>query len=124
MKTTNPRRAELRELSAAIRPLVTLGVIESVNEGLIAHWRTETGQSDFRTFKGWLEAGQPVRKGEQGFPIWGKPRRTKPEAAAGGDLAQLGALMGIEPQGPEFFPLAYLFHAGQVQAAQLEELAA
>lgn len=124
MKPTNPRRAELRALSAAIRPLVKMDVFANVNEGILAHWRTETGQTDFRTFKAWLEAGQPVRKGEQGFPIWGKPRHTKPQAGAGGDLAQLGALMGIEPQGPEFFPVAYLFHAGQVEAAQLEELAA
>jgi hypothetical protein len=121
---TNPRRAELVALSASIRPLVTMGVFETVNEGIRAHYERETGQSDWNTFKGWIDAGRPVRKGETGFPVWGTPRRIKGEAAGDANgIVALGALIGAEPQGPEFFPVAYLFHAGQVQAAQLEELA-
>lgn len=121
MSSPNPRRAALVALSAQLRPLVKMGAYDTVNEALIAYYSKETGQTEFRSFAAWLDAGQPVRKGESGFPIWGKPRHTK-AGAAGGDLAQLAALNGIEPQGPEFFPVAYLFHAGQVQA--LEQVAA
>ena len=123
MAATNPRRAELMALSAQLRPLVTMGAFESVNEALIAHYSRETGQTDWRTFAAWLEAGRPVLKGQTGFPIWGKPRRAKPaDGAPMSDLATVGALIGAAPQGPEFFPVAYLFHAGQV--AQPEEVAA
>ena len=121
----NPRRAELRALSMQIRPMVKAGMLRNVNEGLVAHWREQTGQSEFRTFQDWRKLGRPVKKGEQGFPIWATPRHLKPAEGAqmGGDLGQLAALNGIEPQGPQWFPVAYLFHAGQVEA-QREELAA
>lgn len=116
----NPRRAELKELSAAIRPLVKVGVFESVNAGLIEHYSTQTGQTEWHTFKGWIDAGQCVRKGESGFPIWGQPRplsgkdkaaqeTQQPEGAEAGDV-------------PEWFPVCYLFRAGQVQP--IEERAA
>lgn len=126
MSTTNPRRAELRALSAAIRPLVKSGLYDSVNAGLLEHYREETGQSEFHTFQDWRKAGRPVVKGAQGFPIWGRPTHIKPAEGATmtGDLGALAALNGIEPTGPQWFPVAYLFHAGQVQPAQLEELAA
>lgn len=116
MSTPNPRRAALMALSAELRPLVKMGAFDSINEALIAYYSKETGATDWRTFKAWIDAGRPVRKGETGFAIWGKPRRGKlPDGAAiGGDLAAIAAMNGIEPEGPEFFPVAYLFHAGQV----------
>lgn len=112
----NPRRAELVALSIELRPLVKMGAFDTVNKAVLAHYAKLTGATEWRTFKGWIDAGRPVRKGETGFPIWGKPRRCKPPegAAIGGDLAAIAALNGIEPEGPEFFPVAYLFHAGQV----------
>ena len=117
----NPRRAELAALSMAIRPLVKAGVYSSVNDGIREHYRTETGRTEWNTFKGWIDAGRPVRKGEQGFPIWATPRHLKPaEGASMGDLAQLAALQGAEPTGPQWFPVAYIFHAGQVEPAQQE----
>ena len=124
----NPRRAELRAHSAALRPLVKAGCYANINEGLTAHYRAETGQADFRTFFAWREAGRPVKKGERGFPIWATPRARKPGEgeSLGGDLAALAALSGITPAGPRWFPIAYLFHAGQVEPAQstTEEIAA
>lgn len=124
-KAENPRRAQLRELSDALRPLVRAGVYDSINDGLMANYQAATGQTEWNTFHGWKDAGQMVKKGESGFPIWGKPRHLKPaDGATGGDLAALAALNGIEPQGPEFFPVCYLFHAGQVQAMEEAQLAA
>lgn len=120
----NPRRAELRALSALVRPLVKAGMFENVNAGLIDAYTRETGQAEWHTFQDWRKLGRPVKKGERGFPIWGTPRRMKPgEGAIAGDLAQVAMMQGAEPQGPEWFPVAYLFHAGQVDAAQQAEAA-
>lgn len=120
----NPRRAELRALSIAVKPLVKAGAFPTVNAAILAHYTAETGAQEWHTFHDWRKAGRPVRKGETGFPIWGQPRRMKPgEGAPMGDLAQLAALNGIETQGPEFFPVAYLFHDGQVHAEVTEAAA-
>lgn len=119
----NPRRAELRALSAQIRPAVKAGLIPNVNAGLLALYRQETGQTDFRTFHDWRKANRPVKKGEKGFPIWATPRRMENGEAIGGDLATLAAMSGIEPQGREWFPVAYLFHAGQVEPEEQPQLA-
>jgi len=116
----NPRRAELRALSAQVKPLVKAGLYPSVNEAILELYRAETGATDWRTFHDWRKAGRPVKKGERGFPIWGTPRRLKAGEGMAGDLGAIAALNGIEPQGPEFFPVAYLFHAGQVQDAMQE----
>lgn len=123
--STNPRRAELRALSAAIRQLVKAGRYDSVNDGLIEHYRTETGQSEFHTFADWRKAGTPVRKGERGFPIWGKPTHLKITPGTPiPDLAAVAMMQGAEPQGPQWFPVAYLFHAGQVEQSEAEHEAA
>lgn len=114
----NPRRAELRELSAAIRPLVKMGVYATVNEGLIEHYSTQAGFSEWKTFKGWIDAGHCVRKGEAGFPVWAQPRKLKAGEAPQDQPADVSG----SDTGPEWFPVCYLFHSGQVQP--IEERAA
>lgn len=116
----NPRRAELKALSALIRPLVKAGMYENVNAGLVEHWKAETGASEFHTFADWRKAGRPVRKGERGFPIWGTPRAIgNGEMIVSDGMAALAAITGapIEEK-PDFFPVCYLFHAGQVEPDQ------
>ena len=102
----NPGRAELRALSQQIKPLVRSGQFLNVNEGLINIYTEETGESVWHTFKGWKEAGTPVNHGEKGFPIWATPRKMKQEEDT------------EEATGPSWFPVAYIFHAGQVQAIE------
>jgi hypothetical protein len=115
----NPRRNELKAISKALRPLVKAGKFPNVNAAIVAYYSEQTGQSDFRTFAAWKDAGTPVRKGEQGFPIWGTPRHLAiPEGARVSDLAQVAMMQGAEVRGPEWFPVCYLFHAGQVEVAQ------
>lgn len=119
-RAPNPRREELRALSAAIRPLVKAGMYESVNAGLVAHYTAETGATEWHTFHDWKSAGRPVKKGETGFPIWGTPRRIENATGAVGDLAAVMVATGqVKPEdlAPEFFPVAYLFNEKQVQGA-------
>ena len=119
MHKPNPRRTELKAISKALRPLVKAGKFPNVNDAILAYYSERTGQSDFRTFNAWRKAGQPVKKGEAGFPIWAHPRHLAiPEGARVSDLAQVAMMQGAEVQGPEWFPVCYLFHAGQVEAAQ------
>ena len=113
----NQRRLELKKLSRAFKPLVKAGKFRNTNAALIAYYQDQTGQTDFRTFTAWKKEGQSVRKGEQGFPIWGTPRHLGiPEGARVSELAQVAMMQGAEVQGPEWFPVCYLFHAGQVEA--------
>lgn len=120
----NPRRAELKALSMQIRPAVKAGILPNINAGLIALYQAETKQTDFRSFNEWRKAGFAVSKGERGYPVWAAPRRLKAEGVMTGDLGTIAALNGIEPQGAEWFPVCYLFHAGQVEARQAMQQAA
>lgn len=121
----HPRRGELIALSAELKPLVKAGVFASVNEGLRELYSKQAGSSDWDTFRGWLSRGRCVRKGERGFPIWAKPRRLG-GGDAGGDLAALGAMLGVngpdDEGGRSWFPVAYIFHAGQVDVKAAGEL--
>ena len=101
----NPRRAQLKALSQTIKPLVKSGMYASVNEGIQEIYSEETGQSVWNTYKGWIDQGQKVSKGEHGFPIWAKKRALKAKE----DQEQ-------EPS-KQWFPIAYILHEGQVQAA-------
>lgn len=94
--------------------MVKAGIYDNVNAALVDHYSRETGRDTWHTFADWRKAGRPVRKGESGFPIWGTPRAMKSGESSPGDLVQLGALLGVESTGPQFFPVCYLFHDGQV----------
>ncbi len=98
------RRAELiartRPLQAARKSgLLPWAELPTVNACLEMIYSGETGQTEWKTFLGWKEAGFSVRKGEKGFTIWGRPIECQ--------TADEKAL--------EFFPVSYLFHAGQVE---------
>lgn len=110
----NPRRAELSALSMQVRPLVKAGQYDNVNEAILALYSEETGVREWHTFQDWKQRGRYVKKGEKAFPIWATPRARKPEGG-GGNLGALAALSGAEPQGKPWFPVCYLFHAGQVE---------
>ena len=107
------KRADLIALSKAVKRAMESGQFpdaEKVNDAIIATYQAQTGQADFRSFAGWREEGFQVKKGEHGFPVWGKPRtatgstETAPET--GGDE---------EGRAYRLFPLAYLFHGEQVE---------
>jgi cytochrome c1 len=109
------KRAELAALSRQIKRAIKSGALDAatVNEGLELIYRSQTGQNTFHTFAGWKEQCKSVKKGEHGFPIWGAPRKSKgaPEQAEQNAQTEPGE------EGFSFFPIAYLFHAGQVESA-------
>jgi hypothetical protein len=79
------------------------------NEVLIDFYES-CGYSDFRTYRQWKEAGKQVKKGEQAFLVWAKPLSSKQAEAAKAKGEEAPA-----HEGPEFFPLCYLFAASQVE---------
>jgi len=46
----NPRRTQLKALSETIKPQVTLGIYNSINEGIQETYIEETGQTVWHTF--------------------------------------------------------------------------
>lgn len=106
------KRADLIALSKSVKRAMESGQFpdaEKVNDAIIATYQAQTGQTDFRSFAGWREEGFQVKKGEHGFPVWGKPRAAKAgesEGESGGDE---------EARKYRLFPIAHLFHAGQVE---------
>lgn len=119
MKAPNPRRLELVKLSRAFKPLVEAGKFAKVNDAIVAYYKQQTGKTDWHTFKGWKDAGFSVVKGSSGFPIWAQPRamQGKQDAAAPAEGTDTG-------EGPQWFPVCYLFHDGQVQAVEAVKVAA
>ena len=102
----NPRRAQLKALSETIKPQVTLGIYNSINEGIQDTYIQETGQTVWHTFHEWADEGCKVIKGQHGFPVWATPRKLKKDTDT--DKAT----------GRAWYPVAYIFHEGQVQAVQ------
>ena len=92
---------------AAIKQRHTPEAIQSAggfNSFLMQMYQAQTGQTVFRTFKAWRDEGYKVRKGESSFPIFSRPInviRAEPK--------------DLTPDGPTFFGVAHLFHAGQVE---------
>lgn len=93
--------------------------METVNECLRFCYTRETGQTEWDTFKGWKDKGRPIKKGEKGFPVWGKPLGAPAEGAedSAAAIAAENPEAGEEARKMSFFPLAYIFHAGQVDDA-------
>ena len=94
------------------RPAILEGCA-TINDGLRAIYRQQTGQTDpdaWNTFWGWKERGLLVRKGESGFAVWGEKKQfVKHEETPEGEEQE---------KTYKAFPIAYIFHAGQVEAKE------
>lgn len=78
------------------------------NVELMAYYIATTGQTEFKTFKQWKEAGYKVKKGESSYPVFSRPiNAIKAE--------RQGIEPGVELNGRNYFGVAHLFHAGQVE---------
>lgn len=112
-------RASLTSISRSIQAGIKSGLIQcTVNEAIEEIYRKQTGQNDWKTFKGWKEKGFKVEKGSSGFPIWGKPKRLKNDTTKVSeslDSQNTELTEGAEEAGGHrWFPLAYIYHAAQV----------
>ncbi len=68
---------------------------KSLNQLLLAHYAKTCGTTELKTFAEWQEKGFAVKKGENSYTIWGKPR-THPDTEK------------------VFFPMIHLFDRTQV----------
>lgn len=114
------KRAALIALSLPIQRARKAGIqpyaSRTVNESLEALYRQRTNQSEFHTFAGWKEAGFAVEKGAKGFALWGRPMEgRKAESEESAPAAESGE--ASESAAFSWWPIAYLFHAGQVADA-------
>lgn len=106
----NPRREELKALSAPLAVLKKSGAIDSINDAL-ADIYAQQGHTELKSYKQWKESGKQVRKGEKALLLWGKPtERKKKEGEAQNQTAE-----GAEDNF-SFFPVAYVFSNLQVEA--------
>ena len=104
------KREALKALSKLIQQLVKSGQYESVNEGLADTYRQQ-GHEEIHSFKGWMERGFVVKRGEKALLLWGKPHTAqKHEKKNETDKDEFS-----------FFPLAYVF--SNLQVEPLKELA-
>lgn len=79
---------------------------DGMNARLMAMYQRATGQTDFRTFKQWREAGRKVKPGESSYPLFSRP------------IGVLRAQKSGEPVNVEdmkYFGTCHLFHIEQTE---------
>jgi hypothetical protein len=83
-----------------------------INHFILEIHKEETGQSDFRRFDEWREAGYKIKKGSESVRVWGTPKQSTKHV----DVVDVktGEDKTIEDR-YEFWPMCALFHAGQVE---------
>lgn len=96
------KRNALREISNLVKPLIETGEIESVNEGIVNHYKEEFGFETLKTFNQWKNDGMFVKKGSKAFAVWGSPQNI-PHPDPDSEKDEM-----------EYFPLCYLFSNQQV----------
>jgi len=75
------------------------------NAYLMAMYKRQTGQTDFRTFKQWSEAGRKVKPGESSFALWSRPiGKIREEKTGVPDTSET-----------HYFGICHLFHIEQTE---------
>lgn len=114
-KKINPRREKLKLISQKAKTIranqlkkakteidILYWYSVTINEVIINYFYKKNGNTIFKTFKDWKKEGKQIVKGQKGFEVWGKPRKTNQEKDENTDEYS-------------FFPLAYLFSELQVK---------
>ncbi len=100
IKRTEAKRQVLRKLSDELKTAIEQQPKDdkkSLNQMIIAYYHKNCGTTELKTFDEWQEKGFSVKKGENSYTIWGKPR-TNPKTER------------------VFFPMVHLFDKTQVHA--------
>jgi N-terminal domain of anti-restriction factor ArdC len=113
VRTSNPRRAELKALSAQLKPMA-YEAQTSLNAALVFHYAEQTGKQsqDFKTLEAWNTEGYIVKKGEKSFMIWTKPEKMTLNIEDG-HIAKEAEVITV-------YKLVHLFHIGQVVKRRTE----
>ena len=111
VKTANPRRAELKTLSAQLKSMAHESNT-TLNAALVFHYAEQTGKNtqDFKTLSAWNTEGYIVKKGEKSFMIWAKPEKMTLNVQDG-QIAKEAEVVTV-------YKLVHLFHIGQVVKRQ------
>jgi hypothetical protein len=104
--TREEKRIKLIEMSKFLR-IIAKETGYSVNDLLIESY-TKGEHEEFKTLKIWNKEGYKVKKGEEAFLVWGKPKKgddqeEKPTEPTEDDIKK-----------GKFWPMAYLFSNAQV----------
>ena len=104
MNLTNiqEKRAHLKAISAPIKLLLKQGAVHTINEGLAVYY-AQQGHFDLNTFKGWIDQGFKVKKGEKALLLWGQPK------------AIASKKENKEGEEQDYFPVAHVFSASQIE---------
>ena len=94
------KREYLKKISAPLAELKKNGVIDSINEGLIAIYFSH-GYEDLKTFDQWTKAGYRIKHGAKALYLWGK--QTAKTITENNEEKEI-----------KFFPLVALFSKGHV----------
>ena len=98
MPSKNPRRDELKALSAPLVTAKQMGDIKTINEGLVKLYRSQ-GHTILNTFHQWKDQGMSIKSGERALLLWAKPK---------------GSTVEDSDDDFKFFPLCYVFSENQV----------
>lgn len=103
------KRQQLKSMSKAVKPLLEMGEFETVNEALIASYKSNDPEiEEFKTFADWKKEGKKIVKGSTAFLIWGKKRKSKQEEEAPEETTE------ETKENYSYFPVCYLFANTQV----------
>jgi hypothetical protein len=94
MLEASERGEDMRVIALSGKPLNDF-IIELFYEG---------EKHEFNTFKGWLEVGKVVKKGEKGYVIWGRPIKGEQK----NDEKEVEKIY-------KMFPISYIFRDDQVK---------
>ena len=102
-RITNPKREELKKISAPLKALLKDGAITTINEGLKEIYKA-SGHDELKTLRQWNRDGKRIIKGEKALLLWGSPRKI--------DLKK--ASKEEEADKMDFYPICYVFSNKQV----------
>lgn len=110
LKEISNKAAEIREAmlhacknDAEIQDVNAL----TVNEIIIEHIYKDSTNREFKTFKGWIKDRKCVKKGENAFLIWGRPKAVQEK--------EKNPNAQTDEDDTKFFPISFIFSNAQVQ---------
>jgi hypothetical protein len=116
-KTLTPiqeKRQKLKVLSGELKESLLDG--DKLNDLIVEHYKEGNPEIEgFNTYNGWRKEGFQVKKGEQAYLVWGRPKEQQE-----GEKAKEAA---ADEDGEKFYPVAFIFSNLQVRPIDQKEAA-